>query len=59
MEYFVLFKDYGEDYGFREFDKLTSLLTCVTDLKNSGYEEVRVIKGKEVKIKTIYSLEDK
>ena len=57
MKYFVLFKDYGDDYCFREYDNKHSALVAVTDLKSS-YEEVIVIKGEQLEVKTNYSLEE-
>lgn len=57
MKYYILFKDYGNDYCFREYDNEHSAQIAVTDLKSS-YEEVIVIKGKQLEIKTNYSLEE-
>lgn len=56
MKYYILFKDYGDEYCFQEYDNEHSALIAVTDLKS--YEEVIVIKGTELKIKTNYSLEE-
>lgn len=57
MKYFVLYSDYEYDYSFNLYETEKELLKELPEYKRN-YKNVIVIKGKQLEIKTNYSLEE-
>lgn len=57
MKYFILYSDYEYDYSFRPYETEKELLEELSEYKRD-YKNVIVIKGKQLEIKTKYSLEE-